>query len=409
MGADAASAAPPAGSTGGDASNRPQAVLQVRSSRGLHGPERTLLELAPALGALGVRVPLLVLYRPRTGDPDEHPLVAAARAAGLEAASVRDPGPLHPAAWRGVRRALRRGGLRAVHTHDYKADLLVASARGGPRRLPWVATVHLHTATTARLHLYGRLALVAVRRADRVVAVSASQARALADAGVPPERLAVVRTAVDADAMARRARSGAGPAGARAALGVPPEAPLIALVGRLTTQKGVDVALSALARLLAAAPGARLAIAGDGPELDRLHALAAGLGVGAAVAWAGALADPLPLLAAADVVILPSRAEGLPRVALEAAAVGRPVVAAAVGGLPEAVRHGETGWLVPPEDAGALCAALERLLADPDLGRRLGDAAAADVRVRFTLASAARALADLYRGLDRHRGRERVA
>jgi len=389
-----------AADAGGDPSStpRPLVVLQVRSSPGLHGPERTLLELAPALDALRVRVPLLALYRPGPDDPPEHPLVAAMRSAGLEAVSARDPGPLHPAAWRELARRLAASDLDAVHTHDYKSDLLVALARRRGARLPWVSTVHLHTGTSPRLRFYGRLALAAVRGADRVVVVSEAQAAALAASGFRRSRLALVRTAIDADAVVRAARRDGGAAGARARARVPAGAPLVLIVARLTRQKGVDVALRALSQVRLAVPEATLVVVGDGPEAAQLAALAEALGVADAVRWVGHLANPLPLLAAADVVIMPSRAEGLPRVALEAGALARPLVASSVGGLPEAVLHGTTGLVVPPDDPNALASALVGLLQDAPAARRMGSGAAEHVRARFALAGAALALAGVYRG-----------
>jgi glycosyltransferase involved in cell wall biosynthesis len=373
-------------------------VLQVRSSRGLHGPERTILELAPALAARGVAVPVLALHRAATGAPAEHPMVAPARRIGLHAETARDPGPLHPAAFVAIARRLADPALDAVHTHDYRADLLVSVA-SRRRHRPWIATVHLRTDTTARLRLYARLARVALRRADRIVAVSAAQRDALAAQGLPRERLVLVRTAVDAEALARAAADAGGAAAGRRQAGGGADDPLLVLVGRLTRQKGVDVALRALARLRSAHPTARLVVAGDGPEARGLRELASTLGLDGAVRWLGAVGDPLPLLAAADVVLMPSRAEGLPRVALEAAALGRPVVGATVGGMVEAVAHEATGLLVPPDDLAALAAAAGALLADPDRARRLGAAAEARVRREFALEGAAAALEALYRSV----------
>jgi len=389
------------------AAERRVTALQARSSRGLHGPERTLLELAPALAARGVDAPFLALYRRRPGDPPEHPWIAAARAGGLPAASAPDPGPLHRAARQALAARLAAPAPDLVHTHDYRTDVLVATlARARRARgIPWILTVHLHTAATARLRLYRRLGLWAARRADQVVAVSAAQGTDLARRGVAPERIAVVRTAVDAPALIAAAARAGGPAAARARHGLPADAPLVALVGRLTRQKGVDTLLAAWPALRAAAPGARLVVVGDGPEADALAARAAALGVADEVRWTGALGDPLALMAAADVVAIPSRAEGLPRVALEAGALGRPVVAAAVGGLPEVVVDGVTGLLVPPEDPPRLAAALARLLGDGDLRRALGGAAAAQVGTRFALADAADAYAALYRAARRRPAR----
>jgi glycosyltransferase involved in cell wall biosynthesis len=176
---------------------------------------------------------------------------------------------------------------------------------------------------------------------------------------------------------------------ARADLGLPPDAFVAALLGRISDWKGQDVLGAALAEPELEEIGAIGLVAGDpfpGEEraladLDRSTAAA-----GDRFRVLGFRADITRILGAADVVVVPSkRPDPLPNSALEALAAGVPVVAAAHGGLPEIVRDGETGLLVPPGDARALAAALRRLADDPSLRERMGVAAAADVRERFAL------------------------
>jgi glycosyltransferase involved in cell wall biosynthesis len=140
-------------------------------------------------------------------------------------------------------------------------------------------------------------------------------------------------------------------------------------VGRLTSQKGLAVALEALRDV----PGASLLLVGDGPELDRLRRLAASLGVARRVSFAGALPrdQVLSRLAGARAALLPSLWENLPHAAVEALSVGTPVVATTVGGVPEVVHNDVNGLLVPPGDATALAAALRRLIDDDSLRERL--------------------------------------
>jgi glycosyltransferase involved in cell wall biosynthesis len=177
-------------------------------------------------------------------------------------------------------------------------------------------------------------------------------------------------------------------AAARAALDLPADAFVCAILGRISTWKGQDVLIRALAQL-GGDPGALVLVAGDpwqGEEgrLEDLRALAASLGVAERVRFAGFRPDVENVYGAADVVAVPStQPDPLPNSALEAAAAGCCVVAADHGGLPEIVRDGVTGRLVAPGDAGALAAALADLRADPARRERLGAAAAADVRERF--------------------------
>jgi glycosyltransferase involved in cell wall biosynthesis len=142
-------------------------------------------------------------------------------------------------------------------------------------------------------------------------------------------------------------------------------------LGRLEAQKGFDVLVEALARLEHPAPD--LLLAGDGTERSALAELAAARGIAPRVHFLGATdrATTLALLRGAAAVACPSRFEGLPLVCVEALAAGRPVVAAAVNGIPEVIRDGETGILVPPDNPGALAAALRRMIGLPEEGARL--------------------------------------
>ncbi|MER7518509.1 glycosyltransferase [Streptomyces sp. NPDC126499] len=193
------------------------------------------------------------------------------------------------------------------------------------------------------------------------------------------------RPAVDADAS-RPGGSGAGP-------GETAPGPLVVCVGRLCRQKGQDVLLAAWPAVVARVPGARLVLVGDGPEAERLRAAAP-----ASVRFTGAVADPAPWYRAADVVVLPSRWEGMALAPLEAMACGRPVVVADVDGARESLPPGhEEPCLVPPEDPTALAAALGRLLGGPDLRHSLGRQAREHVLSRFDVRRTGAAVAELYR------------
>ena len=165
-----------------------------------------------------------------------------------------------------------------------------------------------------------------------------------------------------------------------------PSAPTIAFVGRLAREKGVDVLLGAFAQLTARDGWLRLVLAGDGPEAPELRHLADTLGVAPQVDFLGALdrAQLAEVIDRATVVAIPSRREGFPLVALEAAQRARPVVATTVGGLPEIVVDGRTGLLVVPDDVDALARALGDLLGDRDRAAEMGGAAREVAAVDFS-------------------------
>lgn len=377
--------------------HRPLSALQVRSSSSRYGPETTLLELVPTLTARGVESRFLALYRRPAGGAEVHPWIAAARSAGVQADQVLDPRPLSLGVVRRLGRRIHACDAHVLHTHDYRSNMLGGvAARRRDAGIPWVATVHLHTTTSRRLRLYRALDLFLLRLADRVITVSRDQRRMLLRRGIDRHRLVLIPTVVDAAACVARAGE---PAAARAALHVAEGARTVTLVGRLTRQKGVDTLLDAANLILAQQPAVQFLIVGDGPDRASLQAMADANHLDGTVRFLGYRDDIPRILAASDVVVMPSRAEGLPHLLLEAMAVGRPVVASCVGGIPDVVHDGETGLLVAPADAAEVADGVLRLLADPVLAAQLGAAGRRYVTRRCSVELAARRLASVYRAV----------
>jgi glycosyltransferase involved in cell wall biosynthesis len=260
--------------------------------------------------------------------------------------------PVEPLPWARPWRlaaVLRRMRPAAVHAHGYAAAAVAAAA--GAR--PLVVTAH---------NLPGPL--VVPRWGALWLAASHAVADGLVRRGVPARP---VRVLPPACRLVSAKPADAGRRQARARWGLPPEAPVVGFLGRLTREKGVDVLEAAFRQLRRRHPDIRLAVWGEGPLRRRLGRVPGSL-------LGGPTDDVASALAAVDVVAVPSRREGLGLAALEALALGRPVVASAVGGLPEVVRHGAWGWLVPPGDPGALARALADLLGDAAVRRRMGEA-----------------------------------
>lgn len=373
----------------------PLSVLHCRSSATLYGPERSLLLLVEPLAARGVDTRMLALYRRAEADPEIHPWIASARAAGLQADQVLDPGLFSLGVVRRVGRRIAASGADILHTHDYKANILGGlAARRPDRALPWVATVHLHTGTSRRLRMYRTLDLFLLRLADRVITVSRDQCHMLLKRGVDRRRLVLIPTVLDSRGFAART---ADPAATRAALGLAPGAPVITVIGRLTAQKGIDSFIEAAHRVRAVHADACFLVVGSGPLAETFELQAEALGLNGAVQFLGYQAEVAPILGASDVVVLPSRAEGLPLVLLEALAASRPVVASRVGGIPDIVRDGETGLLIPPNSPEHLAEQVLALLADPERAAALGRAGQRYVSMHCSPEHAARRLAAVYR------------
>ena len=182
----------------------------------------------------------------------------------------------------------------------------------------------------------------------------------------------------------------------RRELGLPEGSMVIGLVGRLDHWgKGHKELFEAMASLKEHYPLHAL-IVGGGRRIDEVKALAASLGLADVVHFLGPRPDVPDLLHAMDIFVLPSYSEGLSLALLEAMAAGLPVIATAVGGTPEVVTDGGNGLLIPPRDAAALAAALERLLGDPDFARRLGANARDHVREHYSLDRLGREINEIY-------------
>ncbi|MET9324798.1 glycosyltransferase [Streptomyces sp. NPDC003038] len=359
------------------------------------GVARVVVDLVRAQSAAGLRT---VVGCPRGG-----PLADAARAAGAEVLTWRAgraPGPGLPAEVIGAARLMRRVRPDLLHAHSAKAGLAGRLAVRGT--VPTVFQPHAWSfdavgGATAALAL--RWERYGARWADRVLCVSEAERRAGESEGITAP-WSVIRNGVDLgyfrpggpDRDHDRAR-------ARAELPLPAafrgDGPLAVCVGRLCRQKGQDVLLRAWPELLGTVPGARLALVGDGPDAERLRRAAP-----PGVLFAGAARDIRPWLRAADLVVLPSRWEGMALAPLEAMACGRPVLVSDVNGARESLPRGQGRLcLVPPEDPTALAKALGRLLAQPRLLAELGEQARQHARTDFDVRRTTDAVTGLYHEL----------
>jgi glycogen(starch) synthase len=273
--------------------------------------------------------------------------------------------------------ALRRGDrpVDVVHAHQGEDLAVLPLARLAARRhrCPLVVTVHCSVGHTlvgrsvkARLlrRLGGWIERAVLRRTDAVVVLTVRTAAALRAAGVPADRIAIIPSGFD-PALFAGGRDDVFPALGR---------PRIGYVGRLARQKRADLLVRAFGRMTVPA---ELVVVGDGPDRDLVRRLAAESPAAGRITLAGFVdhAAVAAVLASLDVLVLPSAYEEMGSVLTEGMASGLPVVASDVGGIPEVVRHEETGLLVPPGDVEALAAALDRLAGEPRLRARLATGA----------------------------------
>jgi glycosyltransferase involved in cell wall biosynthesis len=337
-------------------------IVHLTASTFHGGPERQMLGLARALSA-----DRSVFLTFAEGGRCRH-FLSAARRQGFEALALDNDTPRLAAAARELAGHLKRLGADVLCCHGYKANLL---GRWAARRrgVPAVAVARGWTGENLKVCLYERLDRFHLRWMDHVVCVSEAQAAKVRRAGVPAERVSVIRNAVDPERfvdpdpryrakLLRYFRS--------------PRRPVIGAAGRLSPEKGFDVLVAAAEQVARADSSAGFILFGEGPCRDRLVWQIRDAGLTGTFILSGFRADLDRFLPHLDLLVLPSFTEGLPNVVLEACAAGVPVVATAVGGTPEVVVDGVNGHLVPPGDPETLAGRIRDLIASPDRLQEMG-------------------------------------
>jgi glycosyltransferase involved in cell wall biosynthesis len=340
-------------------------VTHVVNSLDPGGTERLVIGMCRALAA-DFDVEVVCLDRP--GE-----WAGELRAAGIAVHALwRQPG-LDTAMPAALADRLRRHGARIVHAHQCTAWFYAALSRAlhpGPRLL-LEEHGRFHPEVDRPLRrLANRLLLR--RLTHRFVAVSADIRERLAVyEGLPREAIEVVPNGVPAAAPVEPAVRAA----RRAALGLPQDAFVVGTVGRFDPIKNLPLLVDALARAAPRVPTLHALLVGDGPELGPLRQRVAEAGLADRVRFTGFRADARELTQCMDLFVLSSHSEGLSVALLDAQAAGVPAAVTAVGGNPDVVADGETGWVVAPGDADALARAIVAAAGDPQLRAALGAAA----------------------------------
>lgn len=300
--------------------------------------------------------------------PSGRPFVSYSQKAGIAPRTWKTFGKVDPLTILRLTRLIRRERIDVIHTHLSTASLLGALAA----RLARIRSVaHVHGLNTATCFRYS----------SHIIAVSDAVRRHMLAQGIREEKITVIHNGVRLECYQPVECSEA-----RARLGYDPQAPIFGVFGRLSPEKGQRVAVEALFLVKRDLPDARLVLAGRGPDRESLQTCAEALGVADSVHFAGFVDDVRTLMCACDAVVVPSLREGFGLAAVEAMALCRPVIASAVGGLPEIVVQGETGILVAPNDPNDLARAIIEITTDPALQDRLVRNARARVEENFDLA-----------------------
>jgi glycosyltransferase involved in cell wall biosynthesis len=365
-------------------------LLAILEADAITGPAKNLLQFAQSAGGQ-VDVEIAVFLR----EGQSNLFIETAGRLAIPVHTMREAGRFDLTVVRALRSLAGELKPDVIQSHAVKSHFLVR-ASGLHRMAPWVAFHHGYTWPDRRARTYNRLDRWSLRAANCVLTVSEPFRRELVRRGVAAERIEVVHNAVDPQ-WGQRDKSLEASAALRARLGIGPEKRVVLIVGRLSSEKDHATLLEAMRRVQGTAPDAHLAIVGDGPERPRIEAAVRALGLAGSVTLAGQVPSAEPFYGIADLCVLSSLSEGSPNALLEAMAAGVPVVATAVGGIPEMVTHGESALLVKPGDCEAMTNAIAALLSDGDLARRLAARAREIVLERHAPEGRMRRLVEIYR------------
>jgi len=380
-------------------------ILQVAANTGYGGMPFHVLTLAKGLKERGHEVSLLSL--------DEGPLLDEFVRAGIPVTSMpflgrragRDPLTLLRSAGM-VRKTIRGNNPDIVHTHGPRAHFFVDMAQLFTNGPAVVSSVHGsysqfvsgnrgefgYAASALKKIQYGGIDKLTARRSAMLIAVCEATRRELIQSlKIAPDKVRVVSNGIEERRVEPQAVEAL-----RREFGCGDDEKLVAYVGRIAYHKGTELLAEAAEIVAAGMSEARFVVVGEGPMVEGLRLRTARGPLAGRFIIAGSRSDAVDVIAASDLLILPSLSEGLPLTLLEAAMTGTAMVASNTGGIPEVVIDGETGVLVPVGDSRRLAGAIERLLADDQERERMGTAARLLWEHRFTVPRMIDAMEEIY-------------
>ncbi|MBI3995510.1 MAG: glycosyltransferase [Nitrospirae bacterium] len=343
-------------------------ILHLDTERTWRGGEAQLLHLAEGLARRGH-------FCIVAGQPGS-PLLKRAAEKGLKTEAVAMPSEWSLSAVRTLARILKRERIEVIHMHASHACTLggwAARLAGTPVRI-----ISRRVDFPVKSNLFRKLKYQ--WGVDRILAISEGVRNVLIGDGLDPARITVIHSGIDPGPFDPTFPAGE----ARREFGIPKRSPVIGCVAHFADHKGHRYLIEAAARVAATVPDACFLLVGDGELRPRIERQIKELNLEKRVILTGFRDDIPRLLAAMDIVVLPSHLEGLGTSLLDAMAMARPVVATRVGGIPEMVEDGVNGRLVPPRDPDALAGALIDLIRRPDERKRMGAAGRARMLKLFS-------------------------
>jgi glycosyltransferase involved in cell wall biosynthesis len=372
-------------------------LLAIIEAYSITGPAKNLLEFARRATAHNVLTTIATFTRGESDNQFTDAVrEAASRHQGIELETIPERGAFDSGVIRSLREVAARVRPNVIQTHAVKSHFLARTA-GLPKQAPWVAFHHGYTWPSLKARAYNQLDRWSLRSASKVLTVSAPFRDQLVAFGVGAGRIEIIHNAIAAGWGAKACQAEEA-ASLRARMGIANGRKVVLIVGRLSREKDHVTLVEAIGRLQSTV-AAQLVIVGDGPEKGRIEQRVRQLGLGEYVTFTGQQESAEPWYGIADVAVLSSLSEGSPNALLEAMATDVPVVATAVGGVPEIVTHDESALLINPGDPANMTAAIARLLTEPAVAERLKKRSHELIVERHQPEARTRRLVSIYRSL----------
>ena len=301
-----------------------------------------------------------------------------------------------------ARRVIRECDINLIQTHGYKSNTIGFFLKL-LCRVPWIGFAHGFIEESRKLRFYNRIERSVLRRADRVVAVSDSMKTLLTRHRVTAQRIRVIHNAIDPTEAVPSASGNE----IRKRYGLTSGQKVIGVIGRLSREKGQLIFLRAMEKAARGLPSVKALIIGDGQDRAMLEGFCREKGLSEHVMFLGHQERIANYYQVLDLLVLPSLSEGLPNTVLEAMSFGVPVLATAVGGVPEIIQNGN-GMIVPPNDPEALAERMIELLRDNALRQAIGMKGKNSLYPRFAPDNRARQIVSLYEELLSDRAKSRL-
>jgi glycosyltransferase involved in cell wall biosynthesis len=366
-------------------------VLLLRSTEGITGPETFILSLLSNINRSKYDVHLALLTKRKDGKVRLLEELERNGVADHDIEIIHSPGKIEYATIRAVHSILRTRDLDILHTNEHKSDALglIAAKLAG---VGTVSSVHGWLSNSVKTKTYEAVDRLVVKYFDKIIVGSVALKEDLIERGIRADKIAVVHNSVPLEAF-----NGSNvDRGIKRELSLDSQSPVIGVVGRLSKEKGHEYILRAMRRIIRVFPAARLLVVGRGTAKPQLERLAKHLGIADHVIFTGFYDDIRSIFQMLDIFVLASLRESLPMVLLEAMAAGKAVVATSVGGVPEVVRHGQTGLLVRPKDSLSIAEAVISLLKAQQKRVDMGHRGREHVRANFSAPLLARKVELVY-------------